>query len=141
MGLNFLYINEISRKRQTIQDTMYPNIAQKGRDLLIHILMTYLFRALRYYHIGIKSSILLLKSIVSVSYRYRHSRFQKVSVYYQYQNFPKRKYHISISIEFYTLWYHAQYQLVLSMPKNFAKIFVLLGISFVAENSYPRRKF
>ena len=32
-------------------------------------------RALRYYHIGIKNSILLFKSIVSVSYRYRNSRF------------------------------------------------------------------
>ena len=32
-------------------------------------------RALRYYRIGIKSSILLFKSIVSVLYRYRNSRF------------------------------------------------------------------
>ena len=77
-------------------------------------------RALRYYRIGIKNSILLLKSIVSVLYRYRHSRFQKVSVQYQYQNFLKRKYHISISIEFYTLWYHAQYQLLKRSKLHFS---------------------
>ena len=70
------------------------------------------FRALRYYRIGIKNPILLFKSIVSVSYRYRNSRFQKVSVQYQYQNSLKRKYHINISIEFSTFWYHAQYQLL-----------------------------
>ena len=44
-------------------------------------------RGLRYYRIGIETTILLSQCIVSVSYQYQNSKLEKYQYWYRYRNF------------------------------------------------------
>ena len=65
-------------------------------------------RDLRYYRIGIKITILLSKSIVSVLYHYRNSVLEKYHYRYRYRNFRHQS--INISITFLQSKSQIQYQ-------------------------------
>ena len=66
-------------------------------------------RDLRYYRIGIKMSILLHKSIVSVSYQYRNFSWESINISIGIEILDIESISISIGIDFLNIKSQAQY--------------------------------